>query len=279
MESRHRDDHEAVGTVRTERLGYTDFAGQPRPDLLNFFPKLDAGRDHRAASGALARHRRRPLHRDGRRVHQGERHRAAGPGPIRHPDRAPNDQGPLLFNDTYPIKVRSFGEGTVTISWNGNRDRDDATLRYRVYRRIGATGNGELLHERSVTAPFWDLPVMTFTDDTASGNGYSIGYKSTTATTTSPTRDGPLSSRPLGQASTSEAVLESEPDSLWRLGEPAGSKVAIDLVGWRNAAISSSRVTFGAPGATTERHLRAVRRDQQRAQHRDDDSRTTARTS
>ena len=85
---------------------------------------------------------------------------------------APNDQGPQLFNDSYPIKVRSFKPGTVTISWQGNRDRDDATLRYRVFRRTGGTGNGTVVHTRSVTAPWWDLPVMTYTDTTASGTGY-----------------------------------------------------------------------------------------------------------
>ena len=33
----------AAGVVATERLGYSDLAGQPRPDLLNFFPTINAG--------------------------------------------------------------------------------------------------------------------------------------------------------------------------------------------------------------------------------------------
>ena len=240
---------EVAGTVRTERLGYTNFEGLPRPDLLNFFPALNAGTYTGLNQG--------PWHVTGDDryiVMGGEFTNVNGTsqqGLVRFTtrDNAPNDQGPFLFNDTYPIKVRSFEPGTVTISWNGNRDRDDATLRYRIYRRTGGAGNGELIHTRSLTAPFWNLPVMTFTDDTASGSGYEYrvqvddGHNNfansywTTVEQATPASDY------------LKAVLESEPDSLWRLGEPAGATVATDLVGWRDAAIPSTGVTLGQTGA------------------------------
>ena len=240
---------EAAGTVRTERLGYADFAGLPRPDLLNFFPSINAG----TVTGL----RQGPWHVTGDDryiVMGGEFTRVNGTaqqGLVRFAtsDVAPNDQGPFLFNETYPIKVRSFDEGSVTISWSGNRDRDDATLRYRVYRRTGGEGNGDLVHSRTVTAPFWDLPVMTYTDDTASGSGYEYRVQVDDG-------DDNFANSPwttVAQADPASdylrAVLETEPDSLWRLGESAGSTVATDLVGWRDAAISTIGVTLDRPGA------------------------------
>ena len=240
---------EVAGTVRTERLGYTNFAGLPRPDMLNFFPTLNAGSYTGLSQG--------PWHVTGDDryiVMGGEFTNVNGTsqqGLVRFTTRgnAANNQGPYLFNDTYPIKVRSFEPGTVTVSFSGNRDRDDATLRYRVFRRTGGTGSGELVHTRSMTAPFWNLPVMTFTDDTASGSGYEYrvqvddGYNNFANSPWTPVAQADPASNYL------KAVLESEPDSLWRLGEQAGSTVATDLVGWRDAAIPASGVTLGQPGA------------------------------
>ena len=240
---------EVAGTVRTERLGYTDFGGLPRPDMLNFFPALNAGSYTGLSQG--------PWHviGDDRYIVMGGEFTSVNgtsqQGLVRFTtrDNAPNDQGPYLFNDSYPIKVRSFEAGTVTVSFSGNRDRDDATLRYRVFRRTGGAGNGQLVHTRSLTAPFWNLPVMTFTDDTASGSGYEYrvqvddGYNNFANSPWTAVEAADAASNYL------KAVLESEPDSLWRLGEPAGSTVATDLVGWRDAAIPTTGVTLGQPGA------------------------------
>jgi PKD repeat protein len=161
---------------------------------------------------------------------------------------APNRRGPSLFNGTYPIKVRSFVPGTVTISWNGNRDQDDSSLRYRLFRRTGTSGNGAVVHQRTVNAPWWNLPVMTYTDATATGTGYqyrvqvddghnNFANSPWTALVPAPAGGDYLS-----------AVLASEPDSLWRLGEAVGATAATDTVGWRDATIPAS-VTPGVAGA------------------------------
>ncbi len=50
------------------------------------------------------------------------------------PGLAPNDQGPSLFNTTYPINVSSTEAGKVRINWATNRDIDNDYLTYRLYR-------------------------------------------------------------------------------------------------------------------------------------------------
>ena len=133
----------------------------------------------------------------------------------------PTCKGPQLFNATYPIKVQSLGSGTVSINFQANRDRDNATLEYRVYRRAsGAGGNGTLRHTRSVTAPFFNRPVMTWTDsgvDVVPGTTYEYrvqvtdGYNSNFANSawTSITVAGGAATPPY-----LAAVLASEPDTL-----------------------------------------------------------------
>ncbi len=240
---------QVAGTLWTERLGYTNFAGQPRPELLNWFPALSAGTFTGLEQGPWN------VTGDDRYIVMGGEFLTANGTPqeglVRFAVKgnAPNDQGPRLFNDTYPVKVRSFQPGTVTVSWQGNRDRDDATLRYRVYRRDGGAGNGTLVHTRSLTAPWWNLPVMTWTDPSASGSGYeyrvqvddgdnNFANSAWTAVTSEPADSAYL-----------RAVLDSEPDSLWRLGETAGATTAVDTVGWRDATVPDSGVTVGQPGA------------------------------
>ncbi len=240
---------QVAGSVRTERLGYTNFEGQPRPDLLNWFPALSAGAYTGLEQGPW------DVTGDDRYILMGGEFPSVNGVPqqglVRFAvrDNAPNDQGPRLFNDTYPIKVRSFEPGNVTISWQGNRDRDDADLRYRLYRRTGGAGNGQLVHSRSLTAPWWDLPVMTFTDQSASGTGYEYrvqvddGHNNFANSAWTPVAAAQPASDYL------KTVLASEPDSLWRFGESTGSAVTTDTVGWRDAEVPATGVTLGEQGA------------------------------
>ena len=242
---------EPAGVVGRERLGYTNFEGQPRPDLLNFFPAINAGTYTGMNQGAW--------HVSGneRYVIMGGEFTAvngtAQQGLVRYQTRqfAANDQGPLLFNDTYPVKVRSLSAGEVTISWSANRDRDDETLQYTVYRRTGGTGNGSIRHQRMATAPFWNRPVMTFTDTADPGGQYQYrvqvtdgfgNFANTVWTDVTVASSGSTSAYV-------DSVLASEPDSLWRLDESGGS-VAADMVGWRDGTYTGLGITRSRPPAT-----------------------------
>ncbi len=240
-----------AGTVGTDRLGYTNFGGLPRPELLNFFPTINAGTYTGMFQG--------PWHVTGNDRYilmAGEFTNVNGvaqQGLVRFQKRAfaSNAQGPQLFNASYPIKVRSLEAGKATITWNANTDRDNATLEYRVYRRnAGQTTQGTLRHTRSATAPFWALPAMTWTDDATPGANYEYRVQVTDGY-----GDFANSSWTPVQVSTTavssdylEAVLASEPDSFWRLDDSAGGTTATDLVGSRTLLLPATGLTTGVPG-------------------------------
>ena len=245
-----------AGTIATERLGYTNFAGNPRPELLSFFPTINAGTFTGLTQGPWS-----IAGNDRYIVYGGEFTSVNGvnqQGLVRFQRRefATSLQGPQLFNATYPIKVQSFGTGTVTVNFQANRDRDNTTLEYRVFRRAsGNTGNGTQRHTRTVTAPFFNRPVMTFTDsggDVVPGTTYEYrvqvtdGYNNFANSVWTPVTVAAAGAAP----SYLTSVLASEPDSLWRLGEAGGAIVADDLVGWRPATVPGAGVTLDQTGVS-----------------------------
>src|SRR5690606_9507233 len=83
-------------------------------------------------------------------------------GLVRFPRRSIADtHGPWLKTTAWPLAVSSRTRGTVRLSWQGNYDRDDATLTYSLYRD---SVNNPPLHVETVTAPFWKQPRMSFVD-------------------------------------------------------------------------------------------------------------------
>ena len=240
-----------AGVIARERLGYTNFQGHPRPDLLNWFPTLTGGTV--TGLNQAAWH----VTGNGRYVVMGgEFPRVNGvdqQGLVRFQTRqfASNTQGPMLFDTGYPIRVWSDAAGLVTVNWQGNRDRDDADLRYAVFRRTGGTGNGTLLHQRTMTAPFWNLPVMTFTDSTAVP-GTTYQYRVQVTDGYNNFANSPWTSVTAASGGSRSAyvssVLASEPDSYWRLDGASGSTVP-DLVGSRAGTRPGGGLTFGIAGA------------------------------
>jgi PKD repeat protein len=242
---------EPAGTVARERLGYTSFVGQARPDLLNFFPTIAAGSFTGMSQGAWS-----VTSNDRYVVMGGEFPSVNGTaqyGLVRFQRRqfATNRQGPTLFNASYPINVRSLGAGEVTINWQANRDRDDANLQYTVYRRTGGAGNGSIRHQRSAMAPFWNRPVMTFTDTADPGGQYQYRVQVTDGYgnfANSLWTDVTVAASGATSAYV-DSVLASEPDSFWQLDESGGS-VAADSVGWRGGTYPASGVTRSIAPAT-----------------------------
>ena len=106
-----------------------------------------------------------------------------------------------------------------------------------------------------MTAPFWNRPVMTFTDsgaDVVPGTTYEYrvqvtdGFSNFANSAWTPIVVASGGPTPNYLA----AVLASEPDSLWRFDETAGATIASDLVGWRPATVPASGITFAQTGVT-----------------------------
>ena len=71
------------GPSAHDPLGYFDWAGTPRPSLMNWFPDLATGTVHRVSQAAWTVAGNSQLRAARRRVPERQRHRPAGPGPLR----------------------------------------------------------------------------------------------------------------------------------------------------------------------------------------------------
>jgi hypothetical protein len=242
----------ATGTVTWEpdQGHYSNFAGQPAPSLLTWFPHFAAGSYTGQLQGPWS-----VAGNDDYVVMGGEFTRVNGrsqQGLVRFAtsDIAPDAEGPRLYNDTYPITVSSSEPGTVRINWRANYDRDNDYLEYRLYRDAETRENR--IDTRTVRADFWNLYTMGFTDtglEPGSTHRYRVKvYDAFGNVANSPWVDVTVATS--GTVSDYvRAVLDSEPEHFWRLGEPDGTVVR-DTIGFGDAAAGSG-VTRGVPGATS----------------------------
>ena len=236
----------ATGTVTREPFGYFDFAGNPAPSLLNWFPAIEAGRFTGQWQGAWN------VVGNGEYVVMGGEfprvNYAGQQGLVRFAvtTKSPNKRGPRLFNGGWPLTATSFTAGNVQLNWGTNWDPDNDTLTYRVHRNTMST----VVQTVTATAPYWDLPTMSFTD-----RGRTLGAtEQYRVSATDPfgnvafTPWVPVTVSPTGSAAYPEAVLQDQPDSIWRFGETSGTAAA-DLVDATTLTLDGFGITRNAVGA------------------------------
>ncbi|MFF2371800.1 LamG-like jellyroll fold domain-containing protein [Agromyces sp. NPDC058110] len=238
----------ATGTNRPDPYGYASWSGTPAPELLNFFPSINAGTFTGQGQGPW------DVAADSRYVVYGGEfttvNNKAFQGLVRFATRslAPNLDGPRLTGDNFVPTLASPARGVVTASWPANYDRDNERLTYQVIRD-GKTATPVYVTEQD--SRFYDRPTMTFVDTGLTpGQTYTYrlraidplgnsGWGSTLSVTASTT--GTLSD----YAST---VIDDDPTYYWRLGDSPAATSTRDSVGRSNAS-KGSGVTFGASGA------------------------------
>lgn len=238
----------AKGVNTPDIYGYPDHDGEPRPDILYWYPNINTGTFTGKGQGPWS------VSGDSRYVlYGGEFTRVNNvkqQGLVRFavPSIAPNAEEPVLKTTNWPLSVKSFASGTVRTSWQTNWDYDNETLTYKLYRQ---STNNPPIYTKTVTAPFWKPQTMSFTDTgltPGSSQRYRVtatdpyGNTSVSEWITVTVSDGaPLS----GYAS---KVLDDGAVDYWRLDETAGPTV-YDWAGIGDA-VAGSGVTFGQPGAT-----------------------------
>ncbi|MCL3861290.1 PKD domain-containing protein [Actinotalea sp. K2] len=236
----------ATTPLKHDKDGYFDWFGTPGPTMLYFYPAFTPGSYTGKTQGPWS-----VISQGDYLVFGGEFTHVNGvrqQGIVRMTtkENAPNAQGPRLAGAAFNPRVNSFAEGTARISWPGNWDRDNMTLRYRLYRESTALPP---IYDETVTAPFWDLPVMGFTD-TGLTPGSTQRYRVTATdpfnnlaqsewVTVTIAEDGTLSDY-------AEGVLDDGASSYWRLGEPSGP--LFDWAGFHDATPGDG-VTRGVSGA------------------------------
>ncbi|WP_226921605.1 PKD domain-containing protein [Georgenia subflava] len=241
---------DVTGTASWEpdQRRYYSFEGQPTSEHLAWFPNLNAGTYTGQFQGPWS-----VVGNSDYVVMGGEFTRVNGTsqqGLTRFTvsSRAPNDEGPTLFNATYPLNVSSTETGQVRINWRTNQDIDNENLTYRVYRD-NQNGSG-LVHTRTAEARFWNPYTMGFTD-TGLAPGSTHRYRVAVTDPFGNIANSPWTNVTVASSGTNsdyvEAVYDDEPTDYWRMGEASGSTVA-DAVGF-HPLTTSAGVTLGAGGA------------------------------
>jgi len=212
----------ATGTITADPLGYYNFAGNPSPTLLNWFPKLVSGTatGQGQAGWSVSGNDRYvvyggefPLVND---VGQ------QGLARFAISSVAPNKVPPVTNAELVP-NVTSYKSGQVRISWTATFDRDNANLTYKLVRD-GATASP--IYSKTQASNFYTRPQMGFVDTgLAPGSthtyrlyvtdpyGNQISRLAPTATVASSTTSN----------SYSNAIESSSATSYWPLDEASGT--------------------------------------------------------
>ncbi|MDN3444170.1 PKD domain-containing protein [Microbacterium sp. APC 3901] len=241
-------------------LGYANWAGNPAPRMLHWYPTFDTGTVSGASQAAWS-----VTGNSDYVVMAGEFTRVNNQiqqGLVRFAttEKAPNTDGPRLSGSTWVPTATAVASGAVRVTWPLNWDRDNEYLEYKVIRD-GV--NGSPIHTtnaRSKPAD-WGLPGMAFVDsgvDPGSTHTYRVRAEdakgnvawSTIVTATAGT------SGTLGASSYSQAVLADRPVHYWPLND-AGSSSS-DWAGSNNLAVRSG-VTRGVDGALATSTIPASR--------------------
>ncbi|QCB94432.1 PKD domain-containing protein [Cellulomonas shaoxiangyii] len=236
------------GVNTADIYGYPDHPGTPRPEFLEWYPSFTPGTFTGTDQGPWT-----VSSAGGYVLFGGEFTRVNGTGQqgiVRFVDRssAPNKVGPAAKGPFFTLGGLSYARGEVRLTWPGNPDRDDATLRYDVYRQSTSTPP---IHTRTVTAPFWAQPAMSFVD-TGLPPGSSQRYR---VVATDPAGNTAMSDwftvtvSDVAVSDYAQEVLADEPTSYWRFGEADGT-TAYDWAG--TSDLTTAGVARGAAGAVVD---------------------------
>ncbi|WP_143264661.1 PKD domain-containing protein [Arthrobacter sp. 49Tsu3.1M3] len=237
----------ATGTVTDDPYGYFNFAGNPAPSLLNWFPDLDTGTATGQNQGPWA------VTGNSQYVVMGGEFRnvnsSAQQGLVRFAVKevAPNKEGPRVTGSRLNPSVISTAAGTARISWQADWDRDNEHLTYQVIRDGKTTTP---IYTTAQDSTFWKRPSMGYID-----SGLAPGSTHTYRV---------FASDPFGNVAKSDSVTVTVSASgtvsdyankvladgaldYWRLDQATGMNV-VDWAGW-NDLTAGTGISGGATGA------------------------------
>ena len=243
---------EPTGTVTWEpdQGRYYNFAGQPAPAMLHWYPELNTGTFTGQFQGpwnVSANANYVVLAGEFTRVNNTNQQ---GLTRFAVSSIAPDVKGPKLFNATYPLNVSSTAANTVRVNWMNNHDDDNRNLTYRVYRDTqNAAG---LRHTVSREFNRWDSVTMGFTDTNVPAGSHQ--YR---VVVTDPFGNVANSSwTPVTVVASGtdsdylKAVYASQPTNYWRMGEATGTTASADRVGFMPLSATGTTVPVrGEAGA------------------------------
>ena len=237
---------DATGTVTDDPYGYYNFAGNPSPSLLNWFPDLDTGTATGQNQGPWA------VTGNFQYVVMGGEFRnvnsSAQQGLVRFAVKgiAPNKEGPRVTGSRLNPSLVSTAAGTARIAWQADWDRDNKQLTYQVIRD-GKTASP--IYTTTQESTFWNRPSMGYIDSglvPGSTHTYRIfasdpfgNIAKSDSVTITVAASGTVSDY-------ANKVLSDGALDFWRLGQASGS--VVDWAGW-NDLTPGTGMTRGASGA------------------------------
>jgi hypothetical protein len=152
------------GTNTSDKYGYPDHPGTPRPGILPWFPTYQVGTYTGQGQATWS-----VTGNSNYVVFGGEFLKVDGiaqQGIVRFAVRslAPNKSAPRATASGFTPTASSSTAGQVQVSWPAAWDRDDYTLTYRLYR------NGTQIYQTSQGAFFWTGQAMSYTDSGMPGS-------------------------------------------------------------------------------------------------------------
>lgn len=237
---------EVAGTATREQFGYVNYAGQPVPAMLPWYPEFTPGTYTGMNQG--------PWHVTGAGdyVVMGGEFRAVNGVPqqglVRFavPSAAPNRVGPALSGGRIDLNGHSPAAGTVRVQWTANHDHDNRALTYRLVRNSTTT-----VHTTTQLSTWFQRPPMGFLD-TGLTPGSTQRYRLQVTdpfgnTVRSDSVDVVVGATTPPASEYAATVAAHGASSHWRLGESSGTR-ARDAVGWNDMTVQAG-VTRGTPGA------------------------------
>jgi PKD repeat protein len=235
---------EVAGTVRRDQWSYHNLEGQPAPASTAWFPEWTPGTFTGQGQAAWA------VDGNGEFLTYGGEFTRVNTlnqqGLVRFAVRssAPNESGPRLTGDGFPVRATSTTAGQVRVTFPANFDRDDKVLDYDLVR------NGVTIQTQSKASTYFDQPSVTFTDaNVTPGESYTYRVRAR-----DPWGNAQLSNQitvtvaSAGAPTTyADRVLRDGAAFYWRLGDPSGTTQVTDEVG--GTAATANAMTFGRPGA------------------------------
>lgn len=152
---------QATGTITADPHGYFNFAGNPRPSLLAWYPEFTVGTFTGQSQAAWT-----VTGNDDYVVMGGEFPSVNGTsqqGLVRFATsaKAPNKRGPVSDGAALNPTVTSYAKGMASISWPVTWDMDNENLTYEVFRDGNLTTP---IHTATRASSFWKLGTMTYRD-------------------------------------------------------------------------------------------------------------------
>ncbi|TFB51751.1 PKD domain-containing protein [Cryobacterium tagatosivorans] len=240
-----------TGVITANAAGsYYNFAGSPRPSLLNWHPDINTGTYTGQGQGPwnVAGNSQYVLYGGEFTIvnNKGQQ----GLSRFAVSTIAPNKEGPRVTNTAFVSSafvpaVVSLAAGSARVSWSSAYDRDNEQLKYEVLR------DGVSVKTLQASSSDWNRLNLGWTDTGLTpGQSYSYRIRVTDPFGNARTGDpATVTISASGSASAYSALVQGDARSYWPFGE-AGGTTAYD---WATGvdATTGSGVTGNVPGAIT----------------------------